>query len=347
MSKPITLKMVAKETGVSYQTVSKIINNKATVSPETEKRVLDVVRELGYTPNHTGKSLREQRTRTIGYSWEPSPPNQTNPILDEFLQSMFRAAEVYGYYLLCFPFHNDEQKQVETYRSLFEAGRVDGFILSRVNYDDPCVNCLANHNVPFMAFGRPTDSSFFPYIDVDGALGISKATEHLMSLGHTKIGTLAWPEDSRVGNNRMQGYFSAMKKADIEIDTDWVRRGDGDFDDGYRMAIDLLELPAKRQPTAIIAMNDLMAIGAMAAIRSKGLEPGRHIAITGFDDTPTARFLNPPLTTLRQPVSRIGKSLMVRFIKYLEIDHYTEPVCELIAPELIIRESTTGIPTQV
>jgi DNA-binding LacI/PurR family transcriptional regulator len=346
MVKTVTLKMVADEAGVSYQTVSKVINNKANVSPETEKRILDVIRKLGYTPNHTAKSLREQCTKTIGYSWEPSPPDQTNPILDEFLQSMFRTAEVYGYYLLCFPFHHDEQKQVETYRSLFEAGRVDGFILSRLNYDDPCVNCLIENNVPFMAFGRPADSSFFPYIDVDGALGIKMVTEHLISMGHKKIGTLAWPEDSRVGNNRMEGYFSAMKEAGIEIESDWIRRGEGDYDNGHRMTYDLLELPNWKQPTAVIAMNDLMAIGAMAAIRSKGLTPGGDVAVTGFDDTPTARFLNPPLTTLRQPVTEIGRNLMVRFIRYLETGRYTEPVCELIAPELIIRESTTGIPAK-
>lgn len=192
MAKPVTLKMVANKADVSYLTVSKVINNKATVSPETEKRVKDAVREeLGYTPNHTDKSLRLQRPKTIGYSCEPSPPDQTSPILDEFLQNRFRMAEVYGYFLLYFPFHHEEQKQVETYRSLFDAGRVDGFILFRVNYDDPCVNYLLENKVPFMA------------------------------------------------------------------------------------------------------------IGAMKAIRNKGLESGRDIAVTGFDDTPTARFLNPPLTTLR------------------------------------------------
>lgn len=342
MSKQVTLKMVANKAGVSYQTVSKVINNKATVSPETEERVMDAVRKLGYIPNHTAKSLRLQRTKTIGYSWEPSPPDQTNPILDEFLQSMFRTAEVYGYYLLCFPFHHKEQKQVETYRSLYEAGRVDGFILSRVNYDDPCVNSLLESDVPFIAFGRPADASFFPYIDVDGALGIKMATNHLLNLGHTKIGVLAWPEDSRVGNNRMEGYFSAMNEAGIVVDDDWIRRGEGNFDTGNWLTTNLLELHGAKTPTAIIAMNDLMAIGAMTAIRSKGLEPGRDVAVTGFDDTPTARFLNPPLTTIRQPVTEIGKNLMFRFIKYLETGRYIEPVCELVAPELIIRESTTG-----
>ena len=137
-----------------------------------------------------------------------------------------------------------------------------------------------------------------------------------------------------------------MGNAGIEIDSGWVRRGEGDFDNGYQMTLDLFNLPPSSQPTAIISMNDLMAIGAMTAIRSKGLEPGKHIAVTGFDDTPTARYLNPPLTTLRQPVSKIGKNLMVRFINYLETGCFAEPICELITPELIIRESTTGIPAK-
>jgi LacI family transcriptional regulator len=140
----------------------------------------------------------------------------------------------------------------------------------------------------------------------------------------------------------MEGYFSAMNEAGIVVDDDWIRRGEGNFDTGNWLTTNLLELHGAKTPTAIIAMNDLMAIGAMTAIRSKGLEPGRDVAVTGFDDTPTARFLNPPLTTIRQPVIEIGKNLMFRFIKYLETGRYIEPVCELVAPELIIRESTTG-----
>jgi len=142
MPKRVTLKEVAARASVSYQTVSKVITNKVRVSEETEKRIWDAVRDLNYTPSYTARSLRSQRSKTIGYSWEPSPPDQTNPILDEFLQSMFRTAEKYGYYLLCFPHHSELRKQLATYIDLIDTGRVDAFVLSTINYNDPCVNCL-------------------------------------------------------------------------------------------------------------------------------------------------------------------------------------------------------------
>ena len=133
MLKRVTLKQVAARASVSYQTVSKVINQKAHVSDETKERIWEAVREMGYTPSYTARSLRSQRSKTIGYSWEPSPPDQTNPILDEFLQSMFRTAETCGYYLLCFPYHAEISKQIDIYRELIDTGRVDAFVLSIVN----------------------------------------------------------------------------------------------------------------------------------------------------------------------------------------------------------------------
>ncbi len=345
MLKRVTLKQVAARASVSYQTVSKVINQKAHVSDETKERIWEAVREMGYTPSYTARSLRSQRSKTIGYSWEPSPPDQTNPILDEFLQSMFRSAETCGYYLLCFPYHAEISKQLDIYRELIDTGRVDAFVLSIVNYDDPCVNFLVERNFPFVAFGHLDDPTSFPNIDVDGGLGLHIAVEHLLSLGHHKIAALAWPADSRVGNNRMEGYFSALHEAGIDALPDWVQRGEGSYDVGFKSMLRLLEMPEPIRPTAVVAMNDLMAIGAMAAIHQKGLRPGKDIAVTGFDDTPTARYLNPPLTSLRQPISEIGQNLMGRLISYLETGTYPEPFGELVAPQLVIRASTTGIET--
>jgi len=345
MLKRVTLKEVAARASVSYQTVSKVINHKAHVSEETEERIYAAIREMGYTPSYTARSLRSQRSNTIGYSWQPSRPDQANPILDEFLQSMFRAAEASGYYLLCFPYHSEISTQLDTYRDLIDTGRVDGFILSVVNYDDPCVDFLLKRKFPFVAFGHLDNLSAFPNIDVDGGKGLHMAVDHLLSLGHRRIAALAWPADSRVGNNRMDGYFSALQDAGIDVPAEWVQRGEGSYDVGYRHTLKLLSLPVLIRPTAVVAMNDLMAIGAMAAIRQKGLRPGIDIGVTGFDDTPTARYLNPPLTSLRQPVSSIGQNLMERLISYLESGVYPEPIGELVAPQLVIRGSSTGIET--
>lgn len=342
MKRRATLKQVAERAFVSYQTVSKVINQKVRISPEAEQRIWKAVEELDYTPSYTARSLRAQRSQTIGYTWRPSPPDQANPILDLFLQSMFSTAEQKGYYLLCFP-HKDQEKILDSYRFLIDSGRVDAFIISSVDYGDPCIEFLHDQKFPFAAFGRLDGNFRFPYIDVDGGLGIKIAANHLLDLSHRKIAILAWPLNSRVGDNRIEGYFSAMKSAGIEVHPEWIQRGEGTYKVGYNATMKLLSFEKKKRPTAIIAMNDLMAIGAMAAIRHSGLLPGKDVAVTGFDDTPTARYLRPPLTSLRQPIWEIGQNLMDRLIELLESGTYPSPYEELVAPKLIIRESSTGI----
>ena len=341
--KRVTLKEVAARASVSYQTVSKILNHQAQASDETRQRVLEAVRELGYTPSYTARSLRSQRSKTIGYTWEPSSLDQFNPILDEFLRSMFVTAEERGYYLLCYPYYQDIERQLETYRRLIDTGRVDAFVLSIINYNDPYVHYLLEQKFPFVGFGRLDDPPSFPNIDVDGGLGLHMAVEHLFTLGHRRIAALVWPEDSRVGNSRMAGYYEAMNEMGVDVHPEWIKRGEGSYATGFQAGNQLLDLPGDIRPTGIVAMNDLMAIGAIAAIRQRGLRPGKDVAVTGFDDTPSARYLTPPLTSLRQPVSLIGRNLMERLISFLETGKYPEPFAELVAPELVVRESTTGI----
>jgi DNA-binding LacI/PurR family transcriptional regulator len=342
MIKRVTLKQVAARAGVSYQTVSKVINHKVRVSAETERRIRDSVRELGYMAYYPARSLRSQNSHTIGYTWEPSPMDQANPILDQFLQSMFSAAEKRGYYLLCFP-HLEPSKRLDVYRNLIDTGRVDGFVLSGINYDDPYVAYLCERKFPFVVFGHMDGPLSFPNIDVDGGLGIHMAVDHLLSLGHRKISVLAWPADSRVGNDRIKGYTSAMRAAQIGVRPEWVERGEGSFNFGFQAMVKMLSLPVATRPTAVVAMNDLMAIGAIAAIRKFGLRPGKDVAVTGFDDTPTARFLNTPLTSVSQPIWEIGQHLMERLILFLETGNYPDPFDELVSPALEIRESSTGI----
>ncbi len=339
MSRRVTLKQVAARAGVSYQTVSKVINGKAQVSPETEARIWAAIRELGYRPHYIARSLRSQRSRLIGYSWPPSPPDQPNPILDQFLQSMFTSAEEAGYHLLCFPHHYGE-RQIEAYRELIESARVDGFIVSSVEFDDPRIAFLLEQNVPFVAFGRSNPDWDFPYVDVDGAAGMTGVVEHLLERGHRRIAALAWPETSRVGQNRLEGYFAALSRAGITPLDAWIARGEGRFDFGYQATTHWLDLPAGERPTAIVALNDVMAIGAMRAAQERGLQVGVDIAITGFDDYPLVQYLTPPLTSVRQPIWEIGQRIVSMLVALLE----GQPLQEkhvLIQPELIVRASSS------
>ncbi len=341
-SRRITLKDVAASAGVSYQTVSKVINHQVQVSTETEKRIWQAVETLKYRPNHTARALRSQRSFTLGYSWPPSPRDRANPILDQFLQSIFEAAEERGYYLLCFPYHADPQKHLATYDKLIDTGRVDGFILSSIEYQDPRILQLLERNFPFAAFGRSDAELVFPWIDVDGAAGIGMAVRHLLELGHTRIGVLAWPESSRVGNNRMEGYFQSLQAAGINPNPAWIARGEGRFSFGYDATHEMLSLPEKERPTALVALNDPMAVGAMQAAREMNIEVGKQLAVASFDDAPMVQYLNPPLTSVRQPVWEVGQRIIPMLLTYIETGKLPEPRSVLVTPELIVRESTSN-----
>jgi DNA-binding LacI/PurR family transcriptional regulator len=342
MASKATLKEVAIRAGVSYQTVSKVLNKQARVSKETENRIREAVSELGYRPNQIARSLRTQRAFTIGYSWAPSPPDQENIVLDQFLQSMFLAAEERGYYLLCFPHHADNGKHLNTYSELIETRRVDGFVLSNIEYDDPRVNFLLKRNFPFVGFGRSNPELAFPWVDVDGGFGIRQSMMHLLERGHRKIAALAWPLSSRVGNNRMEGYFSALQDADIPLEDHWVKRGEGCFDFGYRATLELLDLPEDSRPTAVVALNDMMAIGASQAAGDRGLRVGADFAVTGFDDAPMVQYTSPSLTTLRQPIAEIGQRIISMLVGYINMRMMPENPTLLVAPQLIVRGSTIG-----
>lgn len=337
MPSQVTLKEVAAHAGVSYQTVSKVLNGQLQVSPDTHQRIMDAVQTLGYRPNQIARNMRVQRSFMIGYSWMQSSPDQVNHILDQFLSSMVREAEAAGYHLLPFPFR-EGQEQVEDYRALIDSGRVDGFVLSSVNYNDPRIQFLTERNFPFVAFGRSSPELSFPFVDVDGTDGLRQATQYLAQRGHQRIAAIAWPHNSRVGNERLNGYFQAMQAAKLDVRPEWIERGEGTFEFGREATMRLLDFPAQKRPTALVALNDTQAIGAMYAVRERGLEVGRDLAIIGFDDAPMTQYLFPPLTTVRQPIREAGRRCVEMLVALMEGKKPTS-LQVLLSPKLIERAS--------
>ncbi len=334
-----TLKDVAAEAGVSYQTVSKVLNGKGGVTDETAARIWETANRLGYRPNVTARNLRQQSSRLIGYSWKPMPPDQVNPVLDKFLTSMVEAAETAGYHVLLFPMREGESAE-EQYRELIITGRVDGFILSSTNYEDPRIRVLSELNFPFVTFGRTNPEWDFPFVDVDGRAGTRMATEHLLALGHNRIALLAWPDASRTGTARYNGYAQAMAAAGLTVEPTWVVRGEGHFDTGYRAVERLLALPPDQRPTAVVTVDDQLAIGAIRAAQDAGLAVGAEFGVIGFDDTPGVQLLNPPLTSVRQPLWEVGQRI-VQLLAELISGHAPEHQQILLQPQLIVRQSST------
>jgi DNA-binding LacI/PurR family transcriptional regulator len=203
------------------------------------------------------------------------------------------------------------------------------------------VKLLLEQNFPFVGFGRSNPDLVFPWIDVDGGLGIRHSMLHLLEQGHRKIAALAWPLDSRVGNNRMEGYFSVLQEAGMVPADAWIKRGEGVFEFGYKATLELLDLPAENRPTALIALNDMMALGASQAIKDRGLRVGRDFAVAGFDDAPMVQYTSPSLTTLRQPITEIGQRIIAMLMEFINTGSIPDNPNILVAPQLIVRNSTT------
>lgn len=340
MAKKVTLKDVARRAGVSYQTVSKVLRGQKQVTPEVHQRIYAAVDELGYRPNVAARNLRTQASHLIGYSWQPDRQGYFNPVLEQFEQSIVDAAEKYGYHILLFP-QGEGSEREETYRDLVITGRVDGFILSGMEYHDPRIPVLQKLEVPLVAFGQTQSEQPFACVDVEGRTGMREAVEHLTAQGHTRIAALAWPDHSRVGNERLAGYFEGMETADLPINPAWVIRGESDYGYGYTAMQRLLALPAAERPTAVVTMLDLIAIGAMRAIEEHGLAVGKDVAVIGFDNTPVAGYLKPSLTSIGQPTWDVGQHVVRMLISLLR-GKALEAQQVLLPSELVIRDSSQG-----
>ena len=333
-----TIKDVAKEAGVSIATVSYVLNDKTTsVSEDTRVRVWKAVRKTGYRPNVAARNLRSSQSRLIGYAWHEVPGDRVNPVLDHFTYALARAAEAAGYHVLTFTTpHGDP---IPVYDELIRTRRVDGFVVGSTSYDDARVRFLMEHDFPFVSFGRANPEWDFPWVDVDGQRGVREAVEYLACLGHRRIAMVGWPETSLTGDDRYAGYREGLACSGIAYRADYVIRGE----DGEQTGRDALaawwSLPAEERPTAVVAVTDLTAIGVMNEAEHLGLVVGRDLAVIGFDDAPMTQYLRPALTTLRQPIARVGQEVFTMLEGLLKGEDVV-PRHRLLPPQLIIRESS-------
>jgi DNA-binding LacI/PurR family transcriptional regulator len=334
----VTIKDVAHRAGVSIATISHVLNGSAPVSERTRTRVLAAAAELGYRPSAMARGLRAQASRIIGYYWHHVPPDKWHPIRDRFLSSIAGAAEAQGYHILTFT-HSPHDRSWCPYEELMLTGQVDGFILSDTSRDDERIRRLLERGFPFVAFGRANEEWDFPYVDVDGEAGARQAVEHLVSLGHRRIGLIAWPEESLSGQYRYQGYVRALESAGIAPDPAWIVRCEHTEAAGRLAMRTLLDLPSGRRPSALVAVSDLMAIGAMNALYEAGLQPGQDVAVVGFDDIPMAQYVRPALTTLRQPIAEVGERVVGMLLRLLQGEDLAERTV-LLPPSLIVRDSS-------
>lgn len=311
-----TLNNVAKAAGVSRQTVSNVINAPDRVAPETLLRVQEAIDQLSYRPNRVARSLRTQASRQLGFC----VPRAGNPVLDQFIHAITESAGEQGFHVLLFtaPAGADG---LDRYGELLAQRAVDGFVLSETVVGDPRHEWLCERDVPFVSFGRtwnntPDRSALRGqdwWVDVDGASGIAQAVEHLYEQGHRRIAFIGWPEGSGTGDDRLSGYTSTCARLGLATQ---IVREEISAAAGHSVAGRLLD--DVDPPTAIVCVSDWDALGAMRAITDRGLRPGRDIAVTGFDDTPTAAVPGVELTSVRQPIDAVGRAVVDLLVARLD-----------------------------
>lgn len=331
----VTIKDIARRTGKSITTVSRALHDYDDVSESTKKLVRETAAEMGYTPNLLAQRLQKQRTETIGLILPTFGPRFADPFFSEFLAGVGNAAARYGYDLLVSTKAPGEE-ELAAYRQKVQGRQVDGFIVVRTRRYDPRIDYLRSTGIPFAVFGRVEGELDFLFVDEDGVDGMRQVTNHLIALGHRRIACIAPPPELMFAEFRLRGVREALADAGLTTDEAYCVTGDLTQRGGFKQANHLLDLPVP--PTAIVAANDLMALGAMSAAQQRGMVVGRDIAITGFDDTPLAEHAHPPLTTVHQPIYQIG-SMVCEMLLETFLGNELAQRHVLLKPRLVIRQS--------
>jgi len=335
----VTLKDIAKQVGFSVTTVSRALAGYDDVAEETRRLIVQTAEEMGYRPNVMARRLQKQRTDTLGFVIPTFGPRFSDPFFSELLAGIGNEAASHDLDLLVSTRPPDTPEEAQAYERLVREGRVDGVILTRTRINDARIAYLLEQNFPFTSFGRTRVAGEYACVDVDGESGVFEATRHLIELGHRDVAIILPPEDLMFSVYRWNGFRRAMETQGLTIKPTWKISGDLTEQGGYAVARHLLN--NSQRPTAIIAGNDLMAIGAMRAAREYGLIVGQDLSVIGFDDIPLAEHAHPALTTVRQPIYEIGRHVCRMLVKMLKGEYLTSDECQvLFDPELVVRDST-------
>lgn len=332
----LTLEEVGQLAGVSRSTVSRVINGHPSVSDEVRERVWKVIRETGYQPHAAARSLVTRRTQIIGVIIPESVARLfVDPFFPLLLGGITTTCNTRGYHLMLSLF-NGPAKPEELYRRLVHSGHLDGVVVASARIDDPLVCRLLQDEMPFILVGRHVDDRV-RYVDADNVGGARMAVEHLIRLGHRRIGTITGPLATPAGADRLIGYKRALEASRIAVEEDLVI--EGDFTKGSGATGMQQLLPAR--PSAVFCASDSMAIGALETIREAGLRVPDDIALVGFDDVPVATAVEPALTTVRQPIEGLGTMAADLLLNLLENPPDGQsPGQRIILPaKLIVRDS--------
>lgn len=313
---------------MSIATVSRVINNRGSVDPETAARVRAAINELGYVPNSTAKALVSGRSHILGIVVS----DITNPFFPDIIQAFEGAAIQHGYEILTVSSHYDAGRMEQCIYRLIQRS-VEGVAIITSEFDPVIIGKLTTLGVPTVFLDVGIVSRFVSNIRIDYEGGIRQAVSHLLQLGHRRIAFISGPEKLKSANIRKQAFLRSLHEASLSDDL--IVEGNHAIDGGLEAMSTLVE----RRPTAVLCSNDLTAIGAMRGIRRAGLSVPNDVSVVGFDDIQLSRFTDPPLTTVRLARAEIGVAAFQALVRTQNGNEFTG-VEKQIETTLVVREST-------
>lgn len=327
-----TIYDVAQLAGVSTATVSRALNDTGQIAPQTRIAIEAAVEQLGYRPNTIARSLVTKSTQTIALLL----PDITNPFYAALVSGIQEHALDRGYTMLLCTTEGDAERE-EQYLSLLRSKQVDGALVDGLRLPPERMAGFVEDGFPIVCLDRDIDSSSIPLVQVDNRLGGRLATEHLLALGHTRIGHVTGASELRISAERLAGFREALASAGIAVDAQLVAEGRFTEETGHDGALALLE----RRPdlTAVFAANDLSALGVLSALATRGRRVPEDVSVVGFDDLPLAAFTTPPLTTVHQPATEIGRRA-TEILLELTRGKRARTTRHLLEPRLVVRDST-------
>ncbi len=338
MSKPPTIKDIARQLNISISTVSRALRNASDVNSETKKTVHALSEELNYQPNQLAISLRKKQTHTIGV---------IVPNLDYVLATMVKGIDEValeaGYTVMVCQSNESFGREIVNTKRLLES-LVDGFIIS-VSSETKIFDHfkkIQEKEIPMVVFDRVTPELNVSGVRIDNEDGGFQATEHLIEQGYKRIAILAGPKNLGISNARLQGYIKALEKNKIKVDPHLIMHCDFNQDYAFFATEELLSM--KKRPDAIFTISDRMAIGAMLAIKKKGLNMPKDIGLVGFNNEPVTSLVTPEISSVSQPSFELGKAAAKLFIETMHRSENIELEEIVLKPKLIIRASSQRNP---
>ncbi len=338
MDKPATIKDIAKRLNISISTVSRALRNAPDVNDDTKKIVTALSEELNYQPNRLALSLRQKQTHTIGV---------IVPNLDYVLATMVKGIDEValeaGYTVMVCQSNESFGREILNTKRLLDS-LVDGFIISVSSETKSFEHFkkIQERFIPLVVFDRITPHLIAPCVHIDNENGGFQATEHLIEQGYKRIAILAGPKNLGISNSRLTGYLNALKKYKIKPDNDLIVYCDFNQDYAYFATLELLAM--KKRPDAIFTISDRMAIGAMLAIKEKGLKMPHEIGLVGFNNEPVTSLMTPSISSVEQPSFELGKAAAKLFIETMHKGEDTNiNIEQMLKTKLHVRESSQRI----